>query len=208
MKLLAYAPSGDRANLGPATRSFTLTEVMVVSAIFSMMLAGLLASQMFGLRLLYVTQTKLSATASARQALDQVRDAVRSGKLLYVGTGDASSFTHVSNNMQHIGNALMVCATTNTNNFVVFYRDANDNCLKWRTNGSSQLQVLARYITNALVFQAENFQGVVLTNDQNNRVIHLTMQFYQWEFPVTTVGAGAMYDYYQLQSRITRRLIE
>jgi type II secretory pathway pseudopilin PulG len=208
MKILSHVPSARGSDGGPAMRSFTLPEIMVVSAIFFMLLAGLIASQMFGLRLYYVTQTKLAATANARRALDRVRDDVRSGKLLYIVNGNASSFAHISNNLAHIGNGLLVCASTNTNNFVLYYRDANDSCLKRVTNGSSQVEVLANYITNQFVFQAEDYRGIVLTNDQNNRVIRLTMQFYQWEFPVAQVGQGAMYDYYQLQSKITRRLIE
>jgi hypothetical protein len=36
----------------------------------------------------------------------------------------------------------------------------------------------------------------------------MMLDFYQWEFPVAQAGAGAFYDYYHLQTRMTRRTIE
>jgi len=39
-------------------------------------------------------------------------------------------------------------------------------------------------------------------------VIRMMLEFYQWEYPLAAAGQGAMYDYYRLQTRITRRLIE
>jgi hypothetical protein len=41
----------------------------------------------------------------------------------------------------------------------------------------------------------------VLTNDQNNRVIRMNLEFYQWEF-------SDVYEYYRLQTKITCRAIE
>ena len=76
------------------------------------------------------------------------------------------------------------------------------------TSSNSQVQVLAPYLTNQIAFIAEDFAGNTLTNDQNNRVIRMELDFYQWEFPVARVGVGAYYDYYHLQTRMTRRTIE
>jgi hypothetical protein len=68
--------------------------------------------------------------------------------------------------------------------------------------------VVARFVTNQVGFAAEDYAGNVLNTDQNNRVVRMNLQFYQWEFPVARAGAGAYYDYYQLQTRMTRRTIE
>jgi hypothetical protein len=70
--------------------------------------------------------------------------------------------------------------------------------------------VLVNYLTNYYVFQAEDYLGNFLTNMvayQNNGVIHITLQFDQWEYPVGFVGGNAVnaYDYYQLSTRVTRR---
>ena len=70
------------------------------------------------------------------------------------------------------------------------------------------IDVVAEYITNSVVFTLEDFRGTNLTSSQNNRVIGLKMQFYQIQFPVTMIGPGNYYDYYQLQTKITRRTLE
>ena len=64
------------------------------------------------------------------------------------------------------------------------------------------------FMTNYFVFDAEDYLGNVLTNNSNNRIIHMTLQFSQWEYPVAGVGKGAMYDYYQLHTKVTRRAID
>ena len=46
-----------------------------------------------------------------------------------------------------------------------------------------------------------------LTNDLNNRIIKMTLDFCQWELPSAQVPGG-YFDYYRLQTRMTRRTIE
>jgi len=41
-----------------------------------------------------------------------------------------------------------------------------------------------------------------------NRIIHIKLQFSQWEYPLAGVGGGALYDYYQLQTRVAPRIIQ
>jgi prepilin-type N-terminal cleavage/methylation domain-containing protein len=205
-----YCPTfpsrSSRARSG--LHAFTLPEIMVVMAIFSLLAVVLVSSQLFGMRMYRISETKLSATASGRKALNEVRNEVRSGKLLIIGNGDESTFHPVADNSPQIGNALQIYPSTDTNTYVRFYLDTNDATLDRITSDTSNPQILASYITNYVVFQAEDFQGNVLTNNDNNRVVHMTLKFYQWEFPIAAVGHGGLYDYYQLQTRITRRLIE
>ena len=67
---------------------------------------------------------------------------------------------------------------------------------------------MASAISNQVVFTAENHLGQVLTNNNNNRVIGLTLQFYQLQYPTINIGPGGLYDFYQLRTRITRRALE
>ncbi|HPU57290.1 MAG TPA: type II secretion system protein [Verrucomicrobiota bacterium] len=189
-------------------RAFTLPEIIIVLAIFSMLSIALVSSQLFGLRLHKVTQTKLSATADGRKALNRVREDIREGKIVLVGNGGASAFRPVTNGAPQIGNALQIHPTTNLNVFTRYYLDFDEGNLMSVTSDDPEPQVIARYITNQFVFQAEDFQGNVLTNDENNRVVRMILEFYQWEYPVADIGPGGMYDYYRLQTRVTRRLIE
>ena len=192
----------------PRRRAFTLPEIMSVMALFSLLLLALISSQIMGIKMYRISESKLTATAGGRRALDQVRDEIRSGKVLLVGNGSSSTFTPSADNQPNIGNAVQIYATTNTNTFVRYYLDANDDRLKRVKSGSTNVQVIANYVTNDIAFRAEDFRGQVLTNNQNNRVIRMVLEFYQWEFPVATVGTNGLYDYYRLQTRITRRTIE
>ena len=191
-----------------ARRAFTLPEIMVVMAIFTMLVAAMIMSQMFGLRMHRISETKLGSTLNGRKAMNQVREEIRSGKILRIGLGDAEEFKNIPDNQPQIGNALQIYATTDTNSFVRYYLDPAEQSLKRLASTNAVPQIMASFITNQLVFQAEDFQGNVLTNHQNNRVIRLMLEFYRWEYPIAGVGSGSMYDYYRLQTRITRRMIE
>jgi hypothetical protein len=47
-------------------------------------------------------------------------------------------------------------------------------------------------ITNNIVFSAEDAVGNVLTNNDNNRVIALTLQFYQIQYPIIKIGPASI----------------
>ncbi len=207
MKLTLNLPRRRRGHFA-AGRAFTLPELMIVMAIFSLVIAGLISAQIFGMRLLGISETKLSATAAGRRALNAVRDEIRAGKILVVGNGNNSTFTPIADNTPQIGNALQIHATTNTANFVRYYLDPGEERLKRVDSGSSNIQVVANFVTNQFAFTVEDFHGNVRTKNQNNRVIRMNLDFYQWEFPVASVGIDGMYDYYHLQTRISRRTIE
>jgi prepilin-type N-terminal cleavage/methylation domain-containing protein len=192
----------------PSHRAFTLPEIMTVMALFALVLLSLISSQIMGMKMYRISESKLTATAGGRRALNRVRDEIRSGKMLLVGSGGSSTFTPIAEGTPHLGNAVQVYATTNTNSFVRYYLDPNEDRLKRVASGSTNVQVIANYVTNDFAFRAEDFQGNVLTNNQNNRVIRMVLEFYQWEFPVQTTGTNGRYDYYRLQTRITRRTIE
>lgn len=181
---------------------------MVTMAVFTILMAGLMASHLMGLRMRKATDTKLSATANARRALNDIRNEVRTAKMLSVGTGSQSAFTGVPALSQQVGNALQIYATTNSNNFVRYYMDASEEALMRVSSSDSTPRVIAGNITNQLVFAAEDFKGNVLTNNQNNRVIRMMLEFYQKEYTLAKGPDRGVYDYYRVQTRITRRAIE
>ena len=204
MKLFARNPSPGRAC---AAGGFTLIEIVVTSAIFLMVVLAMVAVQIYGLRVYTLAATKLTATAGGREALNNMRDTIRGGKTLYVGIYSNSTFTIIPNGQTQTGNALQVYSSTNgsATNALVFYMDPVKNNMSELYNGT--VSVLANYMTNYYCFTNEDYMGNTLTNYQNNPVIHLTMQFYQWEYPIGYIGSQALnaYDYYTLQTRISRR---
>jgi hypothetical protein len=62
--------------------------------------------------------------------------------------------------------------------------------------------ILADSVTNTLPFSARDFSGNMLTNSQNNQVIHLTLEFHQ---PARFMQGA---DYYKLETSMTRRALQ
>ena len=222
MKLLSSNLKGSRP---AAIRAFTLAEMLIAFAIFMFVVAGMVYMQLLALRIYTLAATKLSATSGGRQAMYKIREQIRMGKTMQVGTCTAAggpSFQAISGTNVAQGNALQIFPTTNVSPYVIYYLDTSTTTNKLTAynvtltysgtniSGSNVTKtILAGYITNTIIFDAEDYRGNILTNDsRNNRVYGLTLQFYQWEYPVGTVGAGAMYDYYQLRTRATRRAID
>jgi Tfp pilus assembly protein PilW len=204
-----FSPCNDFSR-NPASRrrsslAYTLTEVMVTMAIIIMVLGAVISSHLLGLRLFELTKAKLGASDDARRAIGLMISEIRSAKFVRVGNGDLADFKEVGVNTPHVGNAVQVYPSTNTNFWVRYYLDASDQKLKRATNGSSIASVIAGSISNQVVFSAEDFTGKPLLNNSQDYVIGLNMQFYQLQYPTVEIGPGKFYDYYQLQTRVTPR---
>lgn len=197
---------------------FTLAEMMVSIFVYLFIFVGVMvAIQIFGLRVYTLAATKLSATTGGRQTLNTIRDQIRRAQHVYVGTYNPTNghtFAQAPNGSLQMGNALAVIYTNRTSsNYMVYYQDSTQptNLLcSVSTNGT--VTVLAKYVTNYYCFYAEDYQTNVLTTYNNNPVIHVILQFDQWEYPIAFIGTGTntvgvnAYDYYRLQTRISRRL--
>src|ERR1039457_1399548 len=104
MKIFFRPQAGGRPRRG----AFTLVEVMVSTGLYLFVFVGVIvAIQVFALRVYTLAATKLTATQSSRKALNQVRDDIRQGKGLLVGSSDnAGHFTAAAGTNGAIGNAL------------------------------------------------------------------------------------------------------
>jgi len=202
-----------------SVRGFTLAEMLITVGVFLFIFTGIwVAVQLFGLRIYTLAATKLVATTGGRQALNQIRDQIREGKMVYVGTcssASGSSFQLITNAPQQ-GNALIIYPTTNTTWYSVYYLDTStktNRLIQFNVTNSTTTtytQTLASYITNGIVFDMEDWQTNIVTSEQaldNRLLIRVTMQFSQWEYPVAVVGGVGFntYDYYQLRTRVFRR---
>jgi prepilin-type N-terminal cleavage/methylation domain-containing protein len=194
--------------LSRGSSAFTIVELMIALAIFSLVIIGSIYCHLMGLKMSTMAQAKLKATHTARAALNRTRDEIRSASILYVGTGNKNGFTNAVQNGLRQGNALQICPTGNTNNYIRYYLDGTDKTLKRIVSGSGNPETIASYITNQIGFAAEDFAGNVLTNDQNNRVIRMNLEFSQWEFDVLTANGGSLYEYYRVQTRTARRALQ
>jgi len=203
----------------PREHAFTLAEMMVTLSIFLMMTAGVIYAYLFELHMYQITNVKLSATDDARKAVIKLTDEIHSAWKVQVGTGDLNSFTEVASNAYQQGNALQIFMdAANTNNWIRYWYQTNDvtaaglnanyTKLLRTVDGASYSLVIAHSITNLVpVFTAEDSYGNVISTNVNNRVIGMTLQFYQLEYPTVNIGPGNLYDFYQLHTRVTRRTL-
>ena len=216
---MIIAPNPPRARNG----GFTLVEMYVVAAIFVMLTVAMVASQFMAARVYTLAATKLTANASGRKAMNTMRDAIRSSVGVQVGTYDpaANQFALIANGSSQIGNALAIYPnlpvnTTNNSytNFGTIYfmnQSASNLCSVVISNGTeltaTRVNNIIVWITNYYVFDAEDSYNNILTTYTANRIIHIKLQFSQWEYPLAgVVGQNAMYDYYQLQTRASMRM--
>ena len=199
---------------------FTLTEVMVTVTIFlAFFVAAMIAIQLLGLRVYTLAATKISATEDSRDVLNKIRDTIRECKVPYIGiytpsgTYSVANFNRIANGSPQIGNALaLYMADTNGSPLgipIIYYQDSTTptNLLVMiATNGTATTEL--KYMTNYYCFSSEDYTNGILTTYNNNAVIHLNLQFVQWQFPIAVVTntlAFDSYNYYRLESRVSRR---
>ncbi|MBC8003015.1 MAG: prepilin-type N-terminal cleavage/methylation domain-containing protein [Opitutaceae bacterium] len=196
---------------GPG-RAYTLTEIMVAMAIFSMVIIAVIYANMFGLRLYMLVQSKLSSTEDARRVVNDVRDKIQSAKIVEVGVGNATTFTPAPLGSNQQGNALQIYPTTNTaSSSRFFYNPATRSLQSLSSATPLVIKTEAQSLTNRdfqFIFFAEDEFGNVMTNSRNNRVIRFVLEFYQLQYPTVSIGPGQLYDYYRLQTRVTPRVLE
>src|SRR5690242_18477093 len=196
-------PRLDRRGEGRGAKSsprdpraaFTITEMMIAGGLFSLVVIGTILSHVTGLKFCAITQTKLKATHTARAAVNRTREDIRSSTLVEVGNYIGNNFNYISSTNPRVGNAIQINPTSNTNNWIRYYVDLSDQTLKRVANNPASFETIASYITNKFPFAAEDYAGRVLTTDQNNRVIRMTLEFYQFEFASLNRGGSNSFDY-------------
>ena len=182
--------------------AFTLVDLMVAMGLFMLVIMAVIYSHIFGLKMYGIVHAKLSATQDARRTISQMSEEVRTAGVVYVGNGNETTFEKIPIHTLQQGNALRIYPDADdTNTFVQYYHDAATEELR-RFSSDDEASVVARSVTNTMVFASENFSGNVLTNYFNNRVIAMKLQFSQ------TIGGSSLGDHYQLRTKITRRALE
>jgi prepilin-type N-terminal cleavage/methylation domain-containing protein len=206
MKL--QVPSSGPSWGGSSTpdRGFTLPEILIALTVFMLMLAGIISSNLFGLKMFYANQTKLNATGWSRNTFGRITEEIQSCNSLSILNVDTNgNFTGLLPTEKQQGNGLQIFPTANTNkaSYTIYFANLSDKTFR-RTVAMSGVStntvIVADAVTNAVVFYAQDLSGNVLTNNQgNDRVIHLTLDFYQ-------PGSYKQDPYsYQLETSVTRR---
>jgi prepilin-type N-terminal cleavage/methylation domain-containing protein len=205
MKL--HVPFSDlrRSSRPGPDKGFTLLEILIAMMVFLLMLVGIIAANLFGLRMFQIADTKLNVTTWSRETTEKITAEVHACDTVQVGNITTNGdFEGLLNGETQQGTALLIYPTTNINNFTIYFVNPSDETFRQTvaTPSGTNTVILADSVTNTIAFSAQNFSGNVLTNNQNNRVIHLTLEFYQ---PARFM-LGA--DYYKMETSMTRRALQ
>ena len=187
-------------------QGFTLPEMLMAMTVFLLLIGGIIAANLFGLRMFQVTATKLNASTWSRQTSEKIAAEVHACSSVVVGNINSTNgdFEGLLNGETQQGGALLIYPTTGTTNFTIYFVNLPDETFRRivATPSSTNTIIMADSVTNTMIFAAQDFSGNTLTNSGNNRVIHLTLEFYQ---PARFL-LGA--DYYKLETSMTRRASE
>ncbi len=202
MKLQIPFSGSGRGRCPRPDKGFTLPEMLIAMTVFLLLIGGIIAANLFGLRMFQVTATKLNASTWSRQTSEKIAAEVHACNAMWVGNITTNGvFEGLLDGEAQQGTALLIYPTTNTTNYILYFVNPSDQTFRRTTDQAGTAEVLADSVTNVMVFAAHNFSGDVLTNSANNRVIHLTLEFYQ---PARFM-LGA--DYYKLETSMTRRAL-
>jgi hypothetical protein len=210
MKLLQNkgqcAEGGDPLKM----RALTLVEMMTTMAVFGYVVIALVYGQIFGLRQDELVESKLGASDQSRRDFGQIMRDMRSAQIWGVGNYSGSTFTPISNGSLQQGNAIQIQLVASNSTNIVYYFDTSTpgNCQLMRIHtGDAGPATLASNLTNyyggSLTFTAEDFNGNPVTDLLDRRVVHFTLGFLQYQYPLTMVGSGYMYDFYKMEFRVT-----
>lgn len=188
-----------------STLASTLVELQMGMAILILVIGAACGSHIFGLRMFYQTKLSLEATDQSRKVLGTLREEIRGCAIVQVGTGDHAVFKEIPDDTPQVGNALQIFPGTNTNTFVIYYHHTNNTMLRWSTK-TKRVETLAHNVTNVNVFRTTDYGGNVLTNNENNRVVEITLKFLQ-ERGKNAQQKGGLHNYYQVQTKATRRKV-
>jgi Tfp pilus assembly protein PilW len=196
-------------------QAFTLAEMMISVFIFVFMVLGVIYVWMFGMRYDELTCSKLGASDKSRMSFDQLTSDIRAAKWWKVGSGSGTNFTLCGNATNQIGNALKLSSSGDTNSsaYVIYWFDTTACQLCRQSNGLPTIKIMAQSLTNtgvlgngttntSMTFYAEKFDGTRALDWQYKYAIVTTMEFCQYQYPMTRVGPGYYYNYYRIQLKV------
>jgi prepilin-type N-terminal cleavage/methylation domain-containing protein len=203
----------------PAARrvaGFTMVEMMITMAVVTMIIAGLMSANFLGLREERLMESKCGANESSRRDINLMMYDIRSAKGYDIGTMSGTNFTAITNGLFQGAALKLYCIAISTNEvidatrYILYYFDTSQAAsyggMLWRfnsTNGASA-KVICSNLINTFTFASEDYRGVTQTNVRTFKgVVHATLQFQQFQYPLTAVGTNGLFDYYRIECRAT-----
>jgi Tfp pilus assembly protein PilW len=205
---------------------FTLIELMMVMVLMIFVLTAIILANLLGLKENQYMASKAGASNTSRMAVNQMMSDIRMAKGFSIGT-IGTNFTTGTNFAAYVptgftslnqGTALAlfpILVSTNESinysNYILYAFDLsqtnNSNGILWRYTSTNQTAtVVASNLINSLYFLSENYAGATNWGVTYKNVIHTTLQFCEFQYPLTKVGSNYLFNYYRLDCRATPHL--
>lgn len=185
------------------SQALTLVELMVSTSLFSLAVLGMVYTQLFALSQDQLVNSKSGASEQARLSFNNMMSDIRSAKIWAIGNWNGTSFTPTPNGTAQQGNSIELSLTTDTNKYIIYYFKTNTCELRRWHSGDAQETVLVQSLTNTMLFSAQDYTGATQTDLTHKGVISVLMQFCQYQYPITKIGPGYFYNFYQIGLKVT-----
>lgn len=195
-------------------RGMTLIEMMFTVALMTLVVAAVMSANFLGWREENLLETKAGACDSSRKGVNQLLYDIRAAKGFDIGNYAGTNFTAITNGPLQ-GNSLKlytIAIATNQvvdpNRYTLYYFDtsqtsANNGMLWCRRSTDTSAALVVSNLINTLYFTSEDYWGRTQTVRTFKGVVHATLQFSQFLYPLTPVGSNQLYDYYRMDCRAT-----
>ena len=184
-------------------KGFTLPEILIAMTVFLLVVGGIISANLFGLRMFQITETKLNVTKWSRETVGKITDEIHACNTVSVGNvDDERRFRGAAGWGDAAGQRPSNLSDHEHQQLHHLFCQSGRPDLPANGSRRGNTVILADSVTNTLAFSAQDFSGNVLTNSQNNQVIHLTLEFYQ---PARFMQGA---DYYKLETSVKQRVVQ
>jgi prepilin-type N-terminal cleavage/methylation domain-containing protein len=205
MKFYVIQGAGRDAVRARRPAGFTLTELMVSMTIFTLVIGGMIAGHVFGLKVFELTRSNLGAADSGQKLSSRLGADIRAAAAIKIGRGDERGFQELLPQEVQQGNAIQIYTSADTNEYLRYYVSEADRKLMLISADGSQKRMVAEGLSNAFIFSAEDSAGRVITNRQSGFVLGVNLQFSEIPGSGVAVGKGKYYDSFRWQMKFALR---
>jgi hypothetical protein len=203
-----------------AWRAFTLVETLIASTCLVIIVASVIACNLYGLSMATRQQIWMGASHDAAKTVGMLMGDIRSAVSLEVGSYSNKVFTQTAGTNQQSGTALMIftnsTGTVAGGPWILYYYNSTSNNLV-RTNlyttGTGDCQIVsANSITNDSthpIFTELDFTdtGTAISNRTTLAPISVYLSFTKLQNSQVVIANGSSVDLYQLTTVATPRLL-
>ena len=198
----------------------TLVEIMIAMSLMVVVMGALVAANLIGFQENQYLVAKAGATNTSRNAVNRMLNDIRMAKGFAIGSisgTDFTSFSPITSGLYQ-GTALQlypILVSTNDaidyTKYILYSYDLSQtnvsNGQLWRYVSTNQVSsVVASNLINTFTFSSENYTGTNQYLPTYKNVIHTTLQFCEFVYPVTMVGSNQVFEYYRIDCRATPHL--